>query len=190
MKTRPMLFKGPMVRAILAGGKTQTRRIVKLPVIDRYGTGCEIAGCELNSCLQQGLEICPYGKPGDRLWVRETFLWRANRLIPVYRANMEPAEAAGFGAMYGGWEPSIFMPRSASRITLEITGVRVERLQDISSEDAKAEGVTTNMADVTPGEDAVAWSYIDGYKWLWESINGKGSWARNEWVWVIEFKKL
>jgi hypothetical protein len=131
---------------------------------------------------------CPYGSPGDRLWVREAFRdarsHAAGRVL--YRAD---------GDVACGWKPSIHMPRSASRITLEVTGVRVERLQAISEADALAEGVSF-VADGCArfGVDGLPGSWCDcavtAYAALWESINGAGSWDANPWVWVIEFKRL
>ena len=146
-KERPIIFSGPMIRAILEGRKTQTRRIVK------------------PNCLSK---LSPYGRTGDRLWVRET--WGHNPEGPgyVYRSDGD------FDMKFHGdrWRPSIHMPRWASRITLEVTGVRVERLQDINEEDALAEGVE------------------HAFRSLWESINGPGSWDANPWVWVVEFRRV
>lgn len=175
MKERPILMSAPMVRAILDRRKTQTRRICKEPVIE----GATAKGCK-------------YGTVGDQLWVKETFLWRGNKTIPVYRADMESTEAAGFGAMYGGWKPSIFMPRKLGRITLEITSLRVERLQDIAHYDCEKEGLVHGgrAAWSCPGTDEIFYEGFLGYKWLWEKINGKGSWALNPWVWVISFKRI
>lgn len=183
MKERPIIFRAEMVRAILAGRKTQTRRIVK-----------PLHMATVDSEQFPILAMCPYGSPGDQLWVREAFIhepadycWEASVSIPcrpaftVYRADHE-VDTRG-----AGWKPSIHMPRWASRITLEITDVRVERLQDISEADAKAEGVS--MPDRTPTPPDF-WSYQQEFRHLWEQINGPGSWNANPWVWVIEFKKL
>lgn len=209
-KERPILFSGAMVRAILDGRKTQTRRVLKVqPPADTFRMDTyhhpdgqhyfwawkeAFSGCELHT----GWEpiCCPYGQPGDRLWVREAFMhepadycWEASVSIPVrpattiYRADSDPCgEAKGCG-----WKPSIHMPRSLSRITLEITGVRVERLNDCSEEDARAEGVGPLRSDGRMQNGAPA---SDGYADLWERINGAGSWAANPWVWVVEFKRL
>jgi hypothetical protein len=159
--------------------------------------------------MQNLIETCPYGQPGDRLWVRETWLsWRWNN-------SMAPREMAerwgdddrnryiGYLAdndicrdnieMDGRHRPSIHMPRWASRINLKITGVRVERLQDISESDAKKEGCMTELDnDWSPPypTDTEIRTYRAGYRFLWESINGQGSWDQNPWVWVIEFKRL
>lgn len=186
-----------MVRAILAGVKTQTRRAVKLPLIDRNGTGCEIAGCEINSCLKQGMEICPYGSAGDHLWVKETHYWDRFDKMPkskpddfpmdfYYRADGEccdqipECQCGSEGKTQ--WRPSIFMPRWSSRITLRIVSVRVERLQEISEEDANAEGIEPYGPD--DGR------YKVGYSELWDEINGRGSWKANPWVWVVTFKQV
>ena len=176
-----------MVRAILEGRKTQTRRIVKFPVIDRDGFGCEIAGNELNSCLRQGLNICRVGQVGDRLWVKETFTedFTGPRNKIVYRADDPEANCK--------WKSKLFMSRKQSRITLEIVSVRAEKLNDISEKDAKAEGVSPIKLGFLDARDAgrnVSHSYLEGYGELWESINGQGSWNKNPRVWAIEFKKL
>lgn len=138
---------------------------------------------------------CPYGKPGDRLWVRETWLPRNNGTRFFYRADLDPVEAAGISGMYSdkGWRPSIFMPRWASRITLEIVSVRVERLQDISEEDAKAEGVTGGYQGWNIPEDRHQWHHPHraSYSALWDSINGKKHpWESNPFCWVIEFRRI
>jgi len=182
---KPILFSGEMVRAILEGRKAQTRRSVKCPAWfeghliyykEGIGTACNISSRDGAQQIS-----CPYGQVGDRLWVKETHLPKASGTI--YRADFDSVEAAGIGAMYGGWKPSIFCKRIYSRITLEIASVRAERLQDISHRDALAEGVTYDVSkpDGSP---------LARYKTLWESINGKGSWAKNPWVWVIEFKRI
>ena len=177
MKERPILFSGEMVRALLAGNKTQTRRIIK----ERDKREFSRSRDAFLECAQaygaDGLRS-PYGQPGDRLWVKETHLPTAHGTF--YRADLDPIEAAGIGGMYGGWKPSIFMRRELSRITLEITDIRVERLNDISERDAKEEGVEWWPA-LLP---------IPLYRDLWESINGPDSWEKNPWVWVIHFNKL
>ena len=183
MKERPILFSGPMANAIRDGRKTQTRRKVKFPLKDPL-TGCDVAGREVNSLIRQGDSPCPYGQPGDRLWVRET--WAPHADMPrsaIYRCDRGGDYQDNVTPNFR-WRPSIFMPRWASRILLEITAVRVERLQDISNEDALAEGV-----DLSGGlrMRTMPWAL---YRELWESINGDGSWEANPWVWVIEFKVL
>ena len=153
MKERPILFSAPMVMAILAGTKTQTRRVIK----------------PQPSVAQN----CPYGTPGDHLWVKETF-WTGGDAVN-YRADGEMPE---YMRDVSRWKPSIFMPRKLSRITLEILDVRVERVQDISEEDAKDEGGLYG-----------AGSYRDGFAVLWDSINGKKHpWESNPWCWVLTFK--
>ena len=179
MKERPILFSGQMVRAILDGRKKQTRRVVKNP---EY-MGCLTGDCPHDTrseCIAEitvfGATKCPYGIEMDRLWVRETFAAPWGRSGVFYRADDKKEYD-------GNWRPSIFMPRWASRITLEITEVRVERLQDISEEDAESEGTKYPAGGPTS-------CYRMGYSWLWESINGKGSWDENPWVWCITFKRI
>ena len=194
-KERPILFSAPMVRALLDGSKTQTRRLVKpQPDIVFAGPipGAGICGKYTHDDEKHGrlgVHIpCPYGQPGDRLWVRENFahIYRDNSL-PERRsfedvAYMANGHSIDIGA-YGSWKPSIHMPRWASRITLEISSVRVERLQDITRGDAMAEGCPfPNMAQ---GNDPRQW-----YEQLWGEINGPDSWATNPWVWAIEFKRI
>jgi hypothetical protein len=193
-----------MVRAILDGRKTQTRRIVKPPPANNSTKNTQIDYDADGDCIwwrMPGPMVAagaknPYGVAGDRLWVREMSLPKASGTI--YRADYDSKEAASVGAFYGGWKPSIFMPRAASRITLEITAVRVERLQDISEADAKAEGIilagsrfdTPHIHNEEEYQRALQFGAIEIYKSLWESINSPGSWAKNPWVWVVEFKKI
>lgn len=166
MKERPILFSGEMVRAIFDGRKTQTRRLHKT------------VGGSIHP------ENCPYGNPGERLWVRETFrpffkdgfIYLAD--AGTHRLNARSEEEAKKN--WPGWKPSIHMPRKACRLTLEILSLKVQRLNDISEEDAQAEGAKI--------EDALE-PYRYAFRCLWESINGAGSWEQNPWVWVIEFKK-
>ena len=189
---RPILFSGPMVRAILDGRKTQTRRIVKheIPQHLRHvrrltnTNGDEGAVITEHPDMRAGQLAasvwCPYGKTGDRIWVRETHLIRGAGTVVDYRADFDPIDAAGHGALYGGWKPSIHMPRRASRITLEVTGVRVERLGCLTNEDAMKEGVTCNGTE----PPAIA------FERLWASINGQASWDADPLVWVVTFKRL
>jgi hypothetical protein len=207
MKEKPILMSGPMVRAILEGRKTQTRRIVK-PQPVPCSFGWELKG-RRGAIAQWGERIkhpcmaaalCPYGGPGDFLWVKETCFpvhkWRhvplfaAVTLDWMYRADYEYREALGKPKVIGchKWTPSILMPRRASRITLEVTAVRVERLQDISEEDAFAEGASDKPLH-TYKEWAWGW-HRHCYESLWESINGPGSWKENPWVWAITFKRI
>lgn len=194
MKERPILFSGEMIRALLAGTKTQTRRVVKLP------NGGYIPPSERKdpNGWRQLLRECKYGQPGDRLWVREAFqiMHRGDDWdIPIYRAD----DIAGH--INGGWRPSIHMPRAACRLVLEITDVRVERLQDISEADALAEGVKRSQRAVSSSAAVPCfWDYQrnqpdyrdarSSFSSLWESINGAGNWDANPWCWVIEFKKV
>lgn len=194
MKEHPILFKGEMVRAILNGTKTQTRRMVKR-LKDPY-LGCELAPCEIAGD-KSAASLCPHGQVGDRLWVKETTVNVEDHgyVGPVYAESDDGRSIIEYGLSPSPDDmtevepedvrlrPSIFMSRAMSRITLEITGVRVEKLQDISRGDAMAEGCPfPNMQD---GEDPRQW-YAD----LWESINGTGSWNANPWVWVIEFQRV
>lgn len=238
MRERPILFSGPMVRAILDGRKTQTRRVVKLPgyTIDERDDGTpwpwrmswahgDPDGSEWGAC--------PYGQPGDRLWVRETWAlflpsvydpynndwsdvtgWdhapipkkhpRA-RWVMTYAATdadkwETDREARGFC-----WRPSIHMPRWASRLTLDVVRVRVERLQDISEADVAAEGVTGESVRAlwegsTRAVREQAWrggtpplhAFAPTALWhlAWSLINGEASWNANPWVWVVEFARL
>jgi hypothetical protein len=225
VKERPILFSAPMVQAIIAGRKTQTRRVVKLR------KGQTIDNGAVFSASDPFAMVWHYGQPGERLWVRETFVQKFENGYPVYNAegNLDPScyhfaadgyevlkddgdggteyTKAGFTA--SPWTPSIFMPRHASRILLEVTAVKVERVQDISEEDARAEGMERNE----PG-DGTAWDVdADGYlpycchypngcecfpvysaresfEGLWHKINGKESWDANPFVWCISFKRL
>lgn len=190
MKERPILFSAPMVRAILDGTKTQTRRVVKpqpyennhgYPRWDLRKKGA-LHGLQAASwaTMTGGMTFyCPYGEVGDRLWVRETFSYYGNGEEKGidYRADKLCND------LNRGWKPSIFMPRKASRITLEITNILVERLQEISRNDALAEGVDRTNSSI--------YDYPkEKYKMLWEQINGKGSWDANPWVWVVKFTRI
>ena len=191
MKERPILFQSDMVNAILEGRKTQTRRIVK-PTKDRNGSGCQLAPCEIAGEVNSGdYSFCSYGKPGDRLWVREAFRNRRVDNSPgdvVYRAD-HPGESTVPGSYGRSWKPSIHMPRWASRITLEIVSARVERLQDISEADAKAEGV---IGEKEAAEAGLEWHDKPrrAFRFLWQSINGPDSWDANPWVLVVEFRRI
>ncbi len=200
MKERPILFQADMVNAILDGRKTQTRRIVK-PTKDRNGSGCQLAPCEIAGEVNGGdYALCPYGQPGDRLWVRENFLYLMHGDVTAgdikYCASIDSRSAAGSKNPGYWWRkrPSIHMPRWASRITLEIVSVRVERLKQISERDALQEGIGLVLADNWPDpkamSEAVAKSRRAGFKLLWESINGSDSWDTNPWVWVVEFRRV
>ena len=182
VKERPIIFSGPSLQAILDGRKTQTRRVCKMR--DVYGHDFGTYSADAMATLIRN--HCPYGVPGNRLWVRET--WAKH--IPgcpggiAYRADHVDPKGDG-PANPITWKPSIFMPQWASRITLEVTDVRVEHVQEISEDDAKAEG-TMWQSDPEP------FYYSGMFRVLWNQINHKRGlgWNVNPWVWIIEFKKL
>lgn len=227
MKERGMIFNAEMVRALLSGRKTQTRREVKLNLDIAYLATTYYWATSLAANHYQGLTeeqiqqkaeslrgvihpvilgngqmvsiICPHGKPGDRIWVRETFCpvddtqyggekWVDYRATPRYEAS-HPAgwDVAPNDAEALKWRPSIHMPRWASRILLEITNVRVERLNSISDADAKAEGCCYGRGGGVPD---FAVTPADHFPTLWASIYGEESWKANPWVWVISFKRV
>lgn len=216
MTERPILFSGPMVRALLDDSKTQTRRVVKpqfaadaipveMPATDPAG-GWVVPGhsgvwwCDA-AANPDDVRRCPYGQPGDRLWVRETHAPRVDCLGAWDRSMQEGfnrmgAEDICYSATttprdwVGKWRPSIHMPRWASRITLEVTGVRVERLQDISDSDALAEGVDEWRRGACSSENPYGYSPADYFRLLWSQINGPDSWGADPWVWVVEFRRL
>ncbi|HEM7398295.1 TPA: morphogenetic protein [Citrobacter farmeri] len=196
MKERGMIFNGEMVRAILDGRKTQTRRIMKpQPVLN--GNFYEVYGAAWSKGIRSVPAIpghslsarCPFGAVSDRIWVRETFEPIPDHEEPVGCSQI--LYAADIPFPNRKWTPSIHMPRCASRITLEITGVRVERLNSISQEDAQAEGMELTGWRPTysdPDSGGEVWTPYDNFAQLWESIYGEESWQANPWVWVIEFK--
>ena len=190
MKERPIIFNAEMVRAILDGSKTQTRRLVKFPIKD-INIGCELSGNELAAEIATGdYSNSKVGMPGDRLWVRETFaVGLCTKSTMAYRATHKPIDLDEGWDEVIKWRPSIHMPRWASRIQLEITNARVERLNAISEDDAMAEGMDdgTSAAAI-----AVGWFERPqrAFQRLWEQIYGEDSWASNPWVWVIEFKRV
>lgn len=196
-----------MVQAILAGNKTQTRRVVKHKV---EGDNCtvieKLSPPRINVRDPRFLQFCPYGQVGDFLWVRETFSQVVNLGVDkngniaseLFSYNYKANLTAPIG---GYWKPSIHMPRAASRILLEITGVRIERLHSISKQDAIAEGIKQIKINCSrdgekiaykaydwPNENITKNNPIDSYFSLWESINGRESLESNPWVWVITFK--
>lgn len=206
MKERPIIFNTPMVRAILYGRKTQTRRIakeVRHPDLGNiYTPGALVLEREPQHVIERA---CPYGAPGERLWVRETWDFlpdsgpdEPNLAFIRYWADGEfdhRVVRSEFNPIIYGREkrrPSITMPRLASRITLEITAVRIERLHDISEADARAEGAL--CADPVTGRevllDKTLGSYRLHYRSQWEQIHGPGSWDANPWVWAIEFQRV
>ena len=236
VKERPILFSASMVRAILEGRKTVTRRALNAQSLKNIGYGVQLGEChELPSegplhpnSIGYYTDFCPHGQPGDRLWVRETWGvishdfddqgnmidWTPDRPATpirempfgrgyysghaIYRADGEAVWAGdddGGGDDRSAWKPSIHMPRIASRILLEITEVRVERLQDISEEQAKAEGVRLYTDHAELGD----WWHVEGietysadprksFELLWSSVGG--DWQANPWVWVVEFKRV
>lgn len=202
VKERPILFSGPMVRAILDGRKTQTRRIVQSSIADFHTMDFmhlendgspEIAWFE-SGRVQEWVK-CPYGAVGDRLWVRETWQSAAamNQCHHVDDYTIFKATDPDWEVMEGWkWRPSIFMPKFRSRITLEITGVRLERLHDITEADAIAEGFKASKQDSwrKPGAQVTQVTAVENFEQLWHKINGKDSWAVNPWVWVVEFKRI
>jgi hypothetical protein len=200
-RERPILFSAPMIRALLDGTKSQTRRHLKLQPDTQhdgepywYVGGYRVWGYRPPTVvpLRAGGNPlpCPYGGLGDKLWVREA--WRTDpRFDYLPPRDLDPAvapiqyEAGPHADVLGGkLRPSMFMPRWASRITLEITNVRVERLQDISDTDALFEGVCRVETPTGFG------GYAEAYRALWEQINGPGAWAANPWVWAVSFKRV
>lgn len=200
MKERGMIFNDEMVRAILEGRKTQTRRpvknvradnclVIRKPTKKRNGVYTHVMDAP-----EHGL--CPFGNVGDRIWVRETFnaFWLDNDVIQEIKDGVSLAsELCDYKADYSdsskpaeGWTPSIHMPRWASRILLEITDVRVERLHDMSEAGAKAEGASPATYKITPPEAV----YRVGFGDIWRGIYGQENWLSNPWVWVIEFKRI
>jgi hypothetical protein len=231
VKERPVIFSGPMVKAILEGRKTQTRRICK-PACDMGGElagsvhpakesgwiawwpGNDLGLADFTKLAYQDGFQCPYGKPGERLWVRESaYISQPNFGLPEDATHKDydgqPRVVSytvdmGFDAKrcaedYGvKCSPSIHMPRWASRITLEITSVKVERVQDISQQDVLAEGIIEATKDeklIKYGLREWPWmdwrlSPKDAFFKLWESIHGPDSWATNPWLWVVEFRRI
>jgi hypothetical protein len=208
IKERPILFSAPMVRAILEGRKTVIRRALNEQALKNIGYGVQLGEChELpaegplhpNSGGYYN-DFCPYGQPGERLWVRETFAIYGDQKIHVihYRAD-RPCDVGQKGT---GYKPSIHMPRWASRILLEITDVRVARLQDISEEQAQAEGIvgvafrpddgwpicTGYMVGPDDGKTRLQTTAAKAFAGLWDSVGG--DWNANPWVWVVEFKRV
>lgn len=212
-KHHPILFSTHMVQAILEGRKTQTRRVVKPQPLDQSF----VSGYVTNSAGEFGIALSygksadiefikfPYGKPGDILWVREMFFNNGDEII--YRADgtcceqFEQCECIEIGKPK--WKPSIHMPKAACRIFLEIIDVRIDRIQGITNEDAKAEGVIRGENSFI-GRESNGWvNYLEPDNYLalfdnprcsffslWDSINGRDSRNNNPFVWVIEFKRV
>jgi hypothetical protein len=226
MKERPILFSAPMVRAILEGRKTQTRRVMKVqPTLHDFGAGgvkfaivkpetspgYEAVGCDIIKAGDTAYAKMPYGAPGDRLWVREAWAYRLDHdhLSPTQLIAAGVREAwfwadgpghccnTGCAGAAGRIRASMHLPRAYSRITLEITDVRVQRVQDISEEDARDEGVSTlplaMMKRWVPSgpDNGVPVEMREVFAHLWDSINAKRgfSWASNPWVWSVTFAK-
>lgn len=219
-KERPILFSGPMVCAILQGLKTQTRRIMKPQPREITVSGAHLEGLWISKgsieyrvtprTAKNIAEACPYGQPGDRLWVRERWdfrdwQWNKDRKVRIaYGADGEQVDQIaplGWNAtVYGAerWRPSIHMPRWASRITLEVVSVRAQQLHDISEDDARAEGVEPCLSDGLriPHGGCLSHAMNGGHRHrcafrdLWKHINGPESWDANPWVWVVTFKRL
>lgn len=211
---RPILFSGPMVLAILDGRKTQTRRVVKRNASGRVERG----GRQWHIDDEHAWKACPYGQPGDRLWVREAwcckmengeFVYEGERQACHYRADgeevvrMDGDGGTVFrkdGTEASPWVPSIHMPRWASRITLEVVSVRVERVRDILEEDARAEGAVFHDGGGVghsgwrhdPSAGYVFGTAIHSFAGLWNAINAKRGfgWDVNPWVWAVEFRSI
>lgn len=200
-KERGIIMRDWEVRAIREGRKTQFRRLVKS---QRHPFGYLLSPEEV---VREFLNLteairCPYGQPGDQLWVRETFTLTQYKL-PVYRADARDKDGKLWPSVHSDpngvlWTPSIHMPRWASRITLAIVSVRAQRLKDITEEDAKAEGAEFGFwhqnegvfTDPVDEEDEHNSCFRDGFGFLWELINGPGSWERNDFVFAVEFKEV
>ena len=215
MKEHPMFFNALMVRALLAGSKTQTRRVIKphrsddaFCLVDHGDGWWPYRSEDGESPNVDNMEypfVCPYGRPGDRIWVRETLGHHIDKghyyaatgmhVGPLLDYELEPSPSVGIPART---IPSIHMPRWSSRILLVVVSVRVERLNDCSDADARAEGVAPDevrqisVFGANAEERAAIYRHaaIAPFERLWKSINGAGSWAANPWVWVIEFKRV
>ncbi|KAF1068213.1 MAG: hypothetical protein GAK45_01441 [Pseudomonas citronellolis] len=186
MKERPILFSGPMVRAILEGRKTVTRRACK-PQPSAHAHTKSVNGMPMSEWWETGKDInrCPYGQPGDRLWIREA--WAQINVAQAPGESWVVYRECDNRTDYGGpWKPSIHMRRRDSRILLEITAVRVERLQDISDDQCRAEGATGGHGSI-PGYIYNA-TVQEHFRHIWTSTGG--DYDANPWVWVIEFKRV
>ena len=201
MKFIPILFSTPMVQAIIEGRKTMTRRVMKPSLIE--SDNCFHWNRWINQPFNNP-ECSPYGKVGDVLWVRETFVdvvVSDGKEVFIYKADDDFYKDTIIN--WKGWKPSLFMPKAACRIFLKITEIRVERLQDITNEDSLKEGIEIGETVKSPLSDNNLQTYknylSDEFKWyapklsfntLWKSINGKDSWEANPWVWVICFERI
>jgi hypothetical protein len=205
VRERPILFSAPMIRALLTNQKAQTRRVVQpqppqqvesVKVVE-YSSDQNRIGRWSTQSHPEWIVTCPYGRPGDRLWVRET--WRLNSEDYSPRTSIQGAFARD-NVHYradedwnvdAGWRPSIFMPRWASRLTLEISDIRVQRLDDISEDDAAAEGVEPEVDEAWEDDPDCPPSHRVGFRELWDRLNGPRGfgWDINPWVWAITFRK-
>ena len=197
MKQRPILFSTPMVQAILDGRKTVTRRMVRFP----YSNDALKFDCSTNRITWAGFngntqitpwQDCQYGKPGDVLWVRETFAPYVidnyddkgnDKYTWLFKADGQESQWILDGMEDATWKPSIHMPKAACRIFLEVVSVKVERLQDITEGDCVREGIKKESENGYP-------SALPQFEHLWQLINGSDSWDANPWVWVVEFKRI
>ena len=189
MKETGLIFKAPLVRAILEGRKTQTRLVakpVKHPDLGNlYTPGALLREHEPQHVINRA---CPYGQPGDRIYVRETFSQHPEWGQLAFRADGEEFEDADGWLWEPKWIPSIHMPKDLARIWLEIAGVRLERIQDISEADALAEGARFELASIDSVRIGATASFLSGFRNIWESTGG--DWSSNPWVWVVEFKRV
>ena len=190
MKERPILFTAQMVQAILDGRKTMTRRIIKpqpdddgLWDDDKFPRSIDSRLKNWNGQTAEGLSRewkCPYGKPGDRLWVKETWRPKRHSFLTGYPYEYKTTAKEDGVPLDEPWNSSLFMPKGAARIWLEIISIKVERLQDITDFDAQKEGYGFETD----------FHATDWFLQIWEGIHGVGSWDINPFVWVIEFKVI
>lgn len=221
MKFIPILFSTEMVESLITNHKTQTRRVMKPQPSDNvqwigFGFSCFTPQRHIegrgNFLDGSGVKFfkCPYGQPGDILWVRESFCLTQPRDPETYYFgykdgfhSYEPASSKYYFSTPDVWIPSIHMPKEACRLFLKVKSIRVERLQDISEEDAIAEGIEVmrvhvhkvfrnyqDEAKTNGGYKGFVETAIASFKSLWQSINGEQSWKNNPWVWVIEFERI
>lgn len=213
MTARPIIFSAPMIRALLDGQKTQTRRIVKPQPTTSFWEPYSCPDGRWNWVMKNtGMGSgdpfrCRFGQPGDLLWVREVWAL-CGSLANVRPKDFEfphivlrdglryQSDDDGYDGTVQYWRPSIHMPRWASRLTLRLTDVRIERLQEISEADAQAEGITGPhyvgyQAYFLPGDSKPRYSCATAaFECLWESLHGPDSWATNPWVWALTFELI
>lgn len=193
MKERPIIFNSDEVRAILDGRKTMMRRVIKpqfAELVEAHDTGIAFVARGKNKwpvLAPESCVDCPYGQPGDRLWVKETHIAFEQYHVQYFADSLDHSRDKEYGVT---WTSPVRMPRWASRITLEIINIGVERLQDISEEDAKREGVA-RVGFGKRGRKFGDCSYREGFSYAWEETNTKLGyrWDANPWVWVIGFKR-